>query len=86
MERTASNIKTLVFLYGFKCIIHVSSLVIPHKYTALFLFSTCFHTFARSKTKIMIKPIVAYGNPVLRKVAVDIDKDYPDFQTVITNL
>ncbi|MBP5722119.1 MAG: peptide deformylase [Bacteroidales bacterium] len=34
----------------------------------------------------MIKPIVAYGNPVLRKVAVDIDKDYPDFQTVITNL
>lgn len=34
----------------------------------------------------MILPIVAYGDPVLRKVAVDIDADYPDLQKLITNM
>lgn len=34
----------------------------------------------------MILPIVAYGDPVLRKVAVDIDADYPDLEKLITNM
>ena len=34
----------------------------------------------------MILPIVAYGDPVLRKVAVDIDESYPDLQKLITNM
>jgi len=34
----------------------------------------------------MILPIVAYGNPVLRKVAVDIDADYPDLKQLIANM
>ena len=34
----------------------------------------------------MILPIVAYGDPVLRKVAVDIDASYPDLQKLITNM
>lgn len=34
----------------------------------------------------MILPIVAYGTPVLRKVAVDISKDYPQLQQFIADL
>lgn len=34
----------------------------------------------------MILPIVAYGHPVLRKVATDIDKNYPDLQQLIKNM
>lgn len=34
----------------------------------------------------MIFPIVAYGHPNLRKVAVDIDKDYPDLQQFIADM
>jgi peptide deformylase len=34
----------------------------------------------------MIYPIVIYGHPVLRKVAEDIDSDYPDLQIFITDL
>lgn len=34
----------------------------------------------------MILPIVAYGTPVLRKVAVDIDKDYPHLQQFIDDM
>ena len=34
----------------------------------------------------MILPIVAYGDPVLRKVAVDIDANYPDLDKLITNM
>jgi len=34
----------------------------------------------------MILPIVAYGDPVLRKVAVDIDADYPDLKNLISNM
>ncbi|MCQ2606860.1 MAG: peptide deformylase [Bacteroidales bacterium] len=34
----------------------------------------------------MIKPIIAYGNPVLRKVAEDIDKTYPEIQTLIDDM
>jgi peptide deformylase len=34
----------------------------------------------------MILPIVAYGHPVLRKVAQDIDKNYPDLDVFIENL
>lgn len=34
----------------------------------------------------MILPIVAYGTPVLRKVAVDIDKDYPQLQQFIADM
>ena len=34
----------------------------------------------------MILPIVAYGDPVLRKVAVAIDATYPDLEKLITNM
>src|SRR6185295_5339689 len=34
----------------------------------------------------MILPIVAYGTPVLRKVAVDISKDYPDLKQFIADM
>jgi peptide deformylase len=34
----------------------------------------------------MILPIVAYGDPVLRKMGVDIDKDYPNLQQLIADM
>ncbi|CAG0991748.1 Peptide deformylase [Flavobacteriales bacterium] len=34
----------------------------------------------------MILPIVAYGTPVLRKVAEEIDADYPDLKEFIANM
>ncbi len=34
----------------------------------------------------MILPIVAYGDPVLRKVGVEIDKDYPKLDELIANM
>ncbi|SNR38777.1 peptide deformylase [Lutibacter flavus] len=34
----------------------------------------------------MILPIIAYGDPVLRKVGVDIDKDYPNLGELIDNM
>ena len=34
----------------------------------------------------MILPIVAYGHPVLRKVARDIDKDYPGLEKLIEDM
>ncbi|MCH5597165.1 peptide deformylase [Niabella ginsengisoli] len=34
----------------------------------------------------MILPIVAYGNPVLRKVAADVEPDYPGLKELIANM
>ncbi|NER15519.1 peptide deformylase [Leptobacterium flavescens] len=34
----------------------------------------------------MILPIIAYGDPVLRKVAKDINKDYPDLNVLLDNM
>lgn len=34
----------------------------------------------------MILPIVAYGHPILRKMASDIQPDYPELKTLITNM
>lgn len=34
----------------------------------------------------MILPIVAYGDPVLRKAGKEIDPDYPELETLITNM
>ena len=34
----------------------------------------------------MILPIVAYGDPVLRKVGVEIDSDYPNLKELIVNM
>lgn len=34
----------------------------------------------------MILPIIAYGDPILRKVGVVIDKDYPDLEMLISNM
>ncbi|HYH15613.1 MAG TPA: peptide deformylase, partial [Flavisolibacter sp.] len=34
----------------------------------------------------MILPIVAYGHPILRKVAKDIDKDYPQLDKLIEDM
>lgn len=36
--------------------------------------------------KSMILPIVAYGDPVLRKVCLPIDADYPQLKELITNM
>lgn len=42
-------------------------------------FSNTFHT-------LMIYPIYTYGNPVLRHVAQDIDKEYPNVQQLIDDM
>ncbi|MGY5352553.1 peptide deformylase [Wenyingzhuangia sp. IMCC45533] len=34
----------------------------------------------------MILPVVAYGDPVLRKVAKEVDRDYPDLSKLIANM
>jgi peptide deformylase len=34
----------------------------------------------------MILPIIAYGDPVLKKKAIDIDKEYPNFDTLLSNM
>ena len=34
----------------------------------------------------MVLPIVAYGDPVLRKVGKDIDRDYPNLEELIANM
>src|SRR5690554_2805979 len=34
----------------------------------------------------MIYPIVAYGHPILRQVAVDITPDYPELKELIDNM
>jgi peptide deformylase len=34
----------------------------------------------------MILPIVAYGHPILRKVAIDIDAQYPGLETLIADM
>ncbi|MFT4642976.1 MAG: peptide deformylase [Candidatus Azotimanducaceae bacterium] len=34
----------------------------------------------------MILPIIAYGDPVLRKVAIDIDKEYPQLDELLENM
>ena len=34
----------------------------------------------------MILPIYAYGQPVLRKKATDIDAQYPELQTLLNNM
>ena len=34
----------------------------------------------------MVLPIIAYGDPVLRKVATDISRDYPNLNTLIANM
>lgn len=34
----------------------------------------------------MILPIIAYGDPVLRKIGVDIDKEYPNLEELIENM
>tara|TARA_R110001592_G_scaffold322_7_gene1885 strand:- start:324 stop:914 length:591 start_codon:yes stop_codon:yes gene_type:complete len=34
----------------------------------------------------MILPIIAYGDPVLRKVGTEIDKEYPELATLIANM
>ncbi|MCG2459881.1 peptide deformylase [Flavobacteriaceae bacterium F89] len=34
----------------------------------------------------MILPIIAYGDPVLRKVGADLEKDYPDLKGLVANM
>ncbi len=34
----------------------------------------------------MIRPIIAYGDPILRKKAVEIDEDYPDLSLLIEDM
>ena len=34
----------------------------------------------------MILPIIAYGDPILRKVGTEIDKEYPKLATLIANM
>ena len=34
----------------------------------------------------MVLPVVAYGHPVLKKVAADVSPDYPDLKQIIADL
>lgn len=34
----------------------------------------------------MILPIIAYGDPILRKIGAEIDKEYPNFQELLANM
>ena len=34
----------------------------------------------------MILPIIAYGDPVLRKIGIEIDKDYPNLEELLMNM
>ena len=34
----------------------------------------------------MVLPICIYGHPVLRKVSVDIDKDFPDLDVLLDDM
>jgi len=34
----------------------------------------------------MVYPVVVYGHPVLRKVAEDVDRDYPGLQDIINDM
>ena len=34
----------------------------------------------------MILPIVGYGNPILKKIAQKIEKNYPDLKTLISDM
>ncbi|MFK5878683.1 MAG: peptide deformylase [Flavobacteriaceae bacterium] len=34
----------------------------------------------------MILPIIAYGDPILRKVGIEIDKDYPNLEELLSNM
>jgi peptide deformylase len=45
-----------------------------------------FDIFAPENKQIMILPIVAYGDAVLKKKAKDIDKDYPKLDELIANM
>jgi peptide deformylase len=45
-----------------------------------------FNTFATENRGIMILPIVAYGDAVLKKKAKEIDKDYPKLDALIENM
>src|SRR5690606_38662423 len=50
-----------------------------------FYYISNFCKFANQK-KNMILPIIAYGDPVLRKVGVEIDKDYPNLSELIESM
>ena len=39
-----------------------------------------------NKKKATVLPITAYGHPILRKVAEEIDKDYPGLETLIEDM
>lgn len=41
---------------------------------------------SETKTKTKILPIVAYGDPVLKKVAEDIDPEYPELGQLVDNM
>jgi len=40
----------------------------------------------RDKEVLMILPIVAYGHPILRKMCIDIEPDYPDLYRLIEDM
>jgi peptide deformylase len=42
--------------------------------------------FTSEKYNTMKLPIVAYGDPVLKKVGADIDKDYPELKQLISDM
>lgn len=46
----------------------------------------CKSYFWSLKIKEMILPIIAYGDPVLRKVGTPITPDYPELETLISNM
>ncbi|MCL4140108.1 UNVERIFIED_CONTAM: hypothetical protein GTU68_048990, partial [Idotea baltica] len=58
----------------------------PARLHALSRVTSQFITFAALKLDLLILPIVAYGDPVLKKVCEPIDQDYPELEKLIENM
>ena len=58
----------------------------PLFYNLTWLVNEIFNDYICRKIGFMILPVVAYGDPVLRKRGEDVDKDYPGLQELIDNM
>src|SRR5690606_1751168 len=65
---------------------HHASGVFTTKFLAAFELPLEFQKTKKRSESGMILPIVAYGNPILRKVARDIDENYPDLKKLIEDM
>ncbi len=56
------------------------------KISAVILLQSYMNYLVRKKIEKMVLPITAYGHPTLRKVATEIDKDYPELEKLIEDM